>query len=303
MSIDFRPLVLDLKRRSYLIQISLASCALLIFLKFWNSALDEPSHCAYRTLNYTTQYHSRLNQNSSPESSPKLCVLTRIYGAQVEYFPAFVLSLRHSGLDDVRIYVINTDSRTNIQLLERAIKSVNAFVSQRNYITLLRLGEPPVASDYGYIMTDRALLFLYRQYEEYASQCQYLLITNSDNLYSRKLGKLILPQMKAKKDLIAWDFVSHHFQGYFQKCYTTKNLPSPEVIDYGTEKCMQVAFEVGRIDLGAAIYRFAFLHEHKLLFEQVNQPYKKESDGFFVVQASKLTNESVIVRHTLFFHQ
>ena len=229
--------------------------------------------------------------------------MTRVYGPQIQYISVFALSLRYSGLDNIRIYVVNTDKRTDIQLFNSTIDFINNFVFQKDYITLLDLGTPPVVTDYGYGMTDRALSHLYEQYTEYSSLCQYLMVTNGDNLYSRNFGKKIVQHMKAKMDIIAWGFVSHHFKPHQQETIDEKKNVVPKIADDGTQKCIPVQLQSEMIDLGAAAYRFGFLYQHRLLFAQPGSPYASASDGTFVEKLAKLTNASVLLRQTLLMHQ
>ena len=238
-------------------------------------------------------------------SSRTFCVLTRVYGPKIGYFPLFALSLYHSGLKNIRIYVVNTDNRTDMQLLRKRISYVNELVSRSNFTVLLDLPMVLQATDYGYGMTDRALAHLYDQHLKYLSPCQYLMVTNGDNLYSSNFGAKLQPHMKANKDLIAWGFVSHHFKPQYKEFIQTWIKFVPQVVDDGTEKCTPVALRAGMADLGAVAYRFAFLYENKLFFREPGkgEAYTFGSDGRFVEKAAKLTKESVLLRQTLLMHQ
>ena len=238
-------------------------------------------------------------------SSRTFCVLTRVHGPQIGYFPLFALSLYHSGLENIRIYVINTDNRTDMQLLSKRINYVNELVSQSSFTVLLDLPMIPQATDYGYGITDHALTHLYDQHLKYTSPCQYLMVTNGDNLYSSNFGAKLYPHMKAYKDLIAWGFVSHHFKPHYKEFIQNWIKFVPQVFDDGTGKCTPVALRVGTADLGAVAYRFVFLYKNKLFFREPgkSEPYSFGSDGWFVEKAAKLTKESVILRQTLFMHQ
>ncbi len=72
---------------------------------------------------------------------PTLCMVTRIYSAQILYFPVLALGLYHNGLHNIRIYLINTDSRTNIQQLEQTVKFINELILRQDFITLHLLGK------------------------------------------------------------------------------------------------------------------------------------------------------------------
>ena len=134
---------------------------------------------------------------------PTLCVIARTYWAQLSYLPVFALSLYYSGQRNIQIYVVNTDNRTDTQQLQQVVQLVNNFVSEKDFVIYLALGEPPGRRDYGYGMTDRALAYLYEQHTESSSTCDYVTFTNADNLYSRSFMTKILRHMKDGKDLIA----------------------------------------------------------------------------------------------------
>ncbi|CAF1325672.1 unnamed protein product [Adineta steineri] len=260
-------------------------------LKFFN---DRDSHS--NLFNYSYNY----NVNSS---TPTLCIITRIYGPQVSYFPVLALALLHTGLDNIRIYVTNTDSRTDIQQLKQTINFLNKLVSRRDYITFLDLGVLPPKNEFGYIMTDRALSYLYNQTNNSSSSCQYVVVTNGDNFYSQIFGTRILPHMKDGKDMIAWGFVSHHYKPHYREFINQSKQAVHQTIDDGTGKCTPVALRAGFADLGSVAYRLAFLKKHNLYFRRSDGSYSFGSDGYFVEQAAQRASSSVILKQTLFFHQ
>ena len=226
-------------------------------------------HKSFKFLNsngsHSKSFNLALNTTSDP-TLPTLCIVTRIYWAQISYFPVLAFGLYHSGLHNIRIYVINTDNRTDIRQLEQTIKFINELVLRKDFVTFLDLGEPSIEKDYGYGMTDRALTYLYKQHVNSSSICQYVTFTNADNFYSRNFGKKILPHMKAGKDIIAWGFVSHHFKPHYQESIDDKKKTVPQIVDDGTEKCTPVELKTGYADLGAVAYRVSFLQKHNLYF-------------------------------------
>jgi hypothetical protein len=238
--------------------------------------------------------------DTTPDRSlPTLCVVTRIYHAQIPYFPILALALYHTNFHNIRIYVVNTDSRTDLAQLQQKIQFINQLVLRTDFVILLDLGNVSTNRDYGYGMTDRALDYLYQQHTNSSSICQYVTFTNADNFYSRNFVKKILPHMKAGKDIIAWGFVSHHRKPEYQK--TKKTVP--QVVDDATEKCAPASLIKGYIDLGAVAYRLSFLKKHNLYFLRPHQTDIFRSDGRFTEMAAKRTNASVLLGQTLFVHQ
>jgi hypothetical protein len=242
-----------------------------------------------------------LNTSLDP-ASPTLCIVTRIYWAQIPYFPISALALYHTGFDNIRIYVINTDKKTDIQQLKQTINFINDLVLRQEFVTFLDLGQPPDGKDFGYGMTDRALTYLYKQDENSPSICQYVTFTNGDNFYSRNFAKKLLPHMKMGKDIIAWGFVSHHYKPQYQEAIDATKRRLPEIVDDGTEKCTPVELRYGFADLGAVAYRLSFLRKHDLHFSSFGS-YSYSSDGYFVEQARQRMNTSIILRQTLLVHQ
>jgi hypothetical protein len=236
-------------------------------------------------------------------SLPTLCVVTRIYYAQISYLPVFALALYHTHPHNIRIYVVNTDNRTDLPQLEQTIQFINQLVLRTDFVILLNFGEPSTDKDYGYEMTDRALAYLYQQYAKSSSICQYVTFTNADNFYSRNFVKKILPHMKAGKDIIAWGFISHYHWPQYQEHIDPKIKTVPKIVDDGTEKCIPTILRIGYIDLGAVAYRLSFLQEHNLYFLRPRWTDIYRSDGHFTEEAAKRTNASILLRQTLFVHQ
>lgn len=242
------------------------------------------------------------SNDTSRASLPTLCVVARIYWKQLAYFPVFALSLYHAGFHNIRIYLVNTDNRTNIKELEQVIQFVNDLVSQKDFLTLLSLGSYNNTKDYGYGLTDRALTYLYDQYKYSPSICEYVTLTNADNLHNKSFMKKILPHMKAGKDLIAWGFVSRYRWAHRIEV-DRKNKTIPELWDDGTDKCLPAVLKRRAIDLSAVAYKLSFLEREKLYFVPLEKRNLYYADGKFAEEASKRTNASVLLKQTLVFHQ
>jgi hypothetical protein len=237
-------------------------------------------------------------------ATPRLCIVIRVYGQQIGYLSVLALSLYHSGLENDRIFIINTDNRTDIQLLIQTISYINNFVSRMDYVTLIDLGVHSAKNDYGYDMTDRMLSYLYNNHVQPAvSICHYVTFTNGDNFYARSFGKKVLPHMKAGRDIIAWGFISHYSWPGLKEVIDYNNLTAPRIFDDGSNKCINAALRVEGVDLGAVAYRLAFLKEHQLYFCSSVGTCSFVADGLFIEKAAKLTNASVLLRQTLFVHQ
>lgn len=263
-------------------------------------ALQTPKYIGDKIQNINFNNTTRKIEISNT-NSVNVCMLVRVYGPQISYLPVLALGVFHAGFDNIQIYIINTDNRTDVQRLLHTIDLINKIIRRPDYATFLNLGVS-AAQDFGYKLTDYALSYLYNQYNQSSSICQYLIVTNGDNFYSKHLGKKIRHHMIAGKDIIAWDFVSHY---HHQKLKKNEKMSrhNVEVVDDGTSKCLAVKLILNSIDLGAAAYRLAFLYQHKLYFYSPKRGYFSGCDGLFTEQAIHLANNSVIIRQTLFVHQ
>jgi len=242
--------------------------------------------------------------NIAPDSSlPTLCIVTRIYGAQLTYFPILALSLYHNGPHNIRIYVVNTDIRTNLEQLNETIDFINQLVRRNDFVSLLNFGPPTRKDDFGYDMTDHALSYLYEQNLQSPSICQYVVFTNGDNFYTKNFASKLIPHMKQGKDMIGWGFVSHHGKPHYQEKIDPHRKAMPEIVDDATGKCTPIELRAGFADLGSVAYRLAFIQKHNLSFRSTGGSYSFGSDGFFVTQAASRANVSVVLRQTLFVHQ
>ncbi|KAL7483014.1 hypothetical protein ACHAW6_008660 [Cyclotella cf. meneghiniana] len=164
-----------------------------------------------------------------------ICAIVRTHPGQSNVLPITLLSLtQQSDLSTISVtaYVVNTDPKDYAvsDFLYRAVSDANERAGHHIMDVLDESfhTNPPNASLYGYDDTDKVLEQLLTK----NSTCTYFLFTNGDNFYSNKWLLEIKPFVLANKQLIAWDFISHHRREY--------NVISTEVVR-------------GKIDLGAAI--------------------------------------------------
>ncbi len=255
---------------AFIISIGLA----LLFIRSGGLSLEQHS------ISSNNHSHNLNSQKLVNSNSNTLCCLIRLHSVHLSYLPVLALSLSYAGFDKIHAYVVSIDPSIDKQLLHRKMDMINTIAQRVNYITYLELG-PAEPNDFGYSPLDHALTYLYNQHEHSPSACEYVLSTNGDNFYSSELRKVVLPHMEAKKDIIAWDFITR----------------------YGGPKCVPVALRLASADLGSAAYRVAFLKQHKLHFNYLNKPYDHLGDAYFIESAAKLSNGTVLLRQTLFIHQ
>jgi hypothetical protein len=219
----------------------------------------------------------------------------------LSYLPVLAFALDQAGFKTMHLYVINIDKSIDKQVLLRKIDMINTFVQRVDYITLLDVGKPE-KNDFGFSLLDRALTYLYNQYEHSPSACEYVMMMNSDSFYSSELRNRVLPHMDEKKDIIAWNFISRYYRPDLIQADANKKQSSPKVVDMGWQKCLPVALQIKDAPLGSAAFRLAFLQQHKLHYNYLNRSYDDFSDGYFVERAGSLTKASVILEAVLFVY-
>ncbi|KAI5475257.1 hypothetical protein MNV49_001704 [Pseudohyphozyma bogoriensis] len=231
----------------------------------------------------------------SPAINPKLCVIARTYAAQLSYLPITLLSLVNAGFPNLQIFLVNTDVALETYKMQEAAELVNWLTGRPG---LAEFMDWPVETegDYGYALSDRALLHLYDN-PQYG--CEYVMLSNGDNLYAATLGERLQPAFEKNAELIGWDFISHYQWFDYQRMYDGKK---GYVDTSGTMIHKPVSFQRGGIDLGAAMFKMDMLKRNKLTFQGTGG-YNVESDGYFIVVAEARANVTFIQHATLLMHQ
>lgn len=170
-------------------------------------------------------------------SLPNVCVAVRTYLSQRNVLLGTLLSLIRSGYPNLRIVLLQTDSR-NYDPVKMA--EIRDFVNQREqkqYVFLSPIhpatGEemfPALPKEnFGYLVTDllleqllnltmgnlgelhpEPLFFESEEPMGRVNLCDYMIFTNGDNFYHRSLFDALLPFMKQKKAGIAFEFTSRY---------------------------------------------------------------------------------------------
>ncbi|KAI8817627.1 uncharacterized protein EV422DRAFT_570371 [Fimicolochytrium jonesii] len=167
-------------------------------------------------------------------------------------------------------------------------------------------------TDYGYAYTDAVIDRLVHAEAHPKSStlpaCEYILFTNGDNLYSSRLGKLVIPLMRNKVDLIGFDFLSGHATP------DTEHDPENGVFDDGTLRHIPVNFKTNGIDLGSSIHRFSVIRDGNLRFLNLSNVHPgldadtamerlSMADGTFVEKMAAVSDSAARVRQILLMHQ
>ena len=262
------------------------------------------------------------------------CILVRTYKGNRNGLVSLLWSLLSSGHPNLRAIVVDTDPEP-LPGLGKIVDSVNALsgrpwvnVSPRTHAQdvdgkFSSLGTP----DYGYVLTDLVMedilkgngnrngsvsteVDLIGTAAASAQPCDTLTVTNGDNVYAQQFLVRTLNKIAKGADIVGTNWVSH---------YDIDAPPRGTSFFYRGDWCgpyrgggfqeMKVRFQVGCIDLGAAVFRLKPIQEWGLRFYvddlRANKTvdHLEMSDGRFLELLARLPGVSFAVLHeALFIH-
>ena len=138
-----------------------------------------------------------------PYSSPTgVCLVVRAYAANFVNVPTLLHLLQHNS-HPPNVYFVSTDPASSVAELQRVVELGNreTGLSFGHVLNITReqatLDFPEMARgerEYGYAYTDVAVDLL-TKHQRYSGQCQWLLLTNADNLYAGNFLDRLQPEM------------------------------------------------------------------------------------------------------------
>ena len=242
---------------------------------------------------------------SGQQSGPTLCVIVRTFQGQYDYLTITLLSLSYNPKSNIRMYLLLTDETSSVKDAQSIALNANNLIGQ-DMVSVLPITfqdahvlKNDTENDYGYSYTDAALNYLMKK--DTTEQCQYFLITNGDNLYTKSfVDDYISKDMNESYDIIGYDFISHH-----------KRISSQVdryIYNDGSRVHVDADFVRSRLDLGAFIIKKEFLRQYdelrflKQKLASRNSIYH-DADGYFIEYANSKTEKKIIHRQILFMHQ
>lgn len=178
-------------------------------------------------------------------SDPTVCVIVRTFHKQRYVLPALIASLASNNYPNLKVFLVDTgddfSDLSNFPSLFNSLYSKD-FVHISDITRAVPTQKFPTFTDtYGFLQTDLVV-------EDLSSSnhnCDYFLATNGDNLYSTDFLKVTVPHLRKSVDLVAVEFVSHY-------CYASASEWIPRIGCYNQH---YTSYNLGRIDLGAAMFR------------------------------------------------
>jgi hypothetical protein len=218
-----------------------------------------------------------------------ICAIVRTHPGQSNILPITVLSLTQQSDPSIgiEVFLVNTDPNQyeTSDFMHHVASDANCRNPTSSVIVIDGSfhQNPPIGYLYGYDVTDRVL----EQHILGKASCQYILVTNGDNFYSKNFFRYIKSSVLSSKQLIAWDFTTHHKREY--------NVIHTEIV-------------LGKIDLGAALVATTAINSTNARFvfkENMDGDTAYALDFFFMKNIhSHFGDDGVeIIHQVLFAHQ
>ena len=243
-----------------------------------------------------------------------LCVIARSYPNSESYLTTLLLSLSHNEKIP-QILVIATEPFSE-DVLEKYNKHINMAnqIAGINFAQTLHIFNLSV-TDYGYAFTDAALDYLLEHQDDF--KCSYVLFTNGDNFYSKGfLDAYLDKDMSLGFDMIGFNFISHYRQlpGYLHfhegakhRNFRIDELNSTSIAHLtsfdGSNIAKESFFAVGKIDLGACVFKISIFKEYpELRFTKIASDMNL-ADGQLISKVYEISNKTILHRELLYLHQ
>ena len=166
-----------------------------------------------------------------------------------------------------------------------------------------RCGKRPVgtcgpAGDCGYIQTDLTLQHVLAR--SGANACDYVLVTNGDNLYSRSLFRHTCPHLHHGIGMVGFYFSSHYPYSHLYVHQGRVERSGPDVL-------FKTKLTKGWCDLGAVLMRADLMRTHpdqRAGYHFVDCGPWREADGRLIQRFSKRDDvKKVVLDRILYMHQ
>ncbi|KNC77750.1 hypothetical protein SARC_09795 [Sphaeroforma arctica JP610] len=213
----------------------------------------------------------------------KVCVIARTHSAnQDDWMRAYMYSMKSQTMGNFSLSLVNTDTGTHdtdimTKERERFSRLVESMDDER--ITLAPTLPQNTPDTYGYVETDMELARLLAN-----ESCEYIHVSNADNLLNRAYFEYADEYMRRNIDLIGVSFVLHHARA------NHKNLP------------ITTKFSMGNIDLACGVFRTETIKRCGITFLPTTRIF--EADWYFFEKILKCPGTTkVAIPEVLLMHQ
>ena len=245
---------------------------------------------------------------TSYQSPTGVCVLVRVYQRNYHYVPTFMSLMSHNThvpnvlfhVTDVNSSVADHQSRVDKANRDAGFEyghvlNVTAEAVRRRFPELDRVKE------FGFAFTDEAMEVLTSE-GKYQRMCQWLLITNVDNICTSHFLDRVEQEMALGYQLIGFNTISHYNR---IECCGEPQDTSEGSSDDGTRRPINVVWLRGGIDMGAALWNISVWKAFQLNFIELGKQvdHLDQADGQFFVALVERQMKRIAIRQYLFIHQ
>ena len=251
-------------------------------------------------------------ENSVTPPPPRFCVIARTMEVHQLRLYAFMMSLLANRPPRLNVFLVNTVESPFPSLpdmIEHAniISNSQIFHDVTNMFNVsssrARFGDVDF-DKYGYIITDMVLEYILQQQDEnHANLCEYVLVTNGDNLYGNGFFQAAWEKIREGFNVIGVHFISHH----------NWPPPTPEQVcgprRGGTDLEIHSALKRNCMDLGGAMFSRSLIGDIRFIITEIHRAKVDFSrlhgaDGYFFERITQQNGaKGVIIPRVLMLHQ
>ena len=239
-----------------------------------------------------------------------MCMLIRAYSRNFHYVPTLMSLLRHNTHPPKLFFHVTDLNSSNAELARWVARgnketgfrfgrvlNVSEEAARRDFPELGRVPE------YGFSFTDAAMELMTTE-AEYRDECQWLLMTNVDNIYGGYFLDRVEQEIAKGYQLIGFNMISHY------DWVTLRGSPRDTrdgSSDDGTRRLLDIEWKDGFIDLGAVVFNMSMWKSLNCNFIQLglNTPLKmiQIADGQFIIKMVESGIPHIAIRQVMYMHQ
>ena len=241
---------------------------------------------------------------------PSFCVIVRTTHKHKVSLWALMMSLLVNRPPKLAVYVVNTDKGGGFPELRQMVQHANRLTGIKIFHDMGAIVNNSAAQqalgpgfnvtslqDFGYVLTDLVMEHILK-----VRDCEFMLVTNGDNLYGSDFFRAVVPPIQQGHNLVAVHFVTHHPRDG-SRSHTCGPYRA------GTDMEIETGFEIGCVDLGAAVFATNIVERLNIRFalnalRQNPQAGLYAADGItFMEMVKDINTRATVVHRVLMLHQ
>eukprot|EP01111_Echinosteliopsis_oligospora_P014153 TRINITY_DN5268_c0_g2_i1.p1 TRINITY_DN5268_c0_g2~~TRINITY_DN5268_c0_g2_i1.p1 ORF type:complete len:285 (-),score=20.60 TRINITY_DN5268_c0_g2_i1:23-877(-) len=241
----------------------------------------------------------------SSYSKPHVCFVVRTYQGHGSRILALVASILGNSSSSASFHFLDTSVQGDFHTLKNITDLINAIYGREialvgNITFAHALKNYPALAEFidsGYVITD---MYMRQTILHNESDCDYVVVTNGDNLYSSNFLPTLRPYMLNRTEIIGVEFISHY----------TYNEEHSFTARIGSDFHFFTEFAYIRVDLGAVAFQVEKWKQLNLTFltallekdKNMGIAYSLVADGVLIPAFADQSTRHIVPR-VLFVHQ